>query len=241
MNKRTYRSLVSLSAAAAMLLALAAPSSASLATSNSIQGDDQVTIEQGLSNAGVSATDIATLMEKLANGEVWDSLTSADPVSSETSRSGDIVKTIQRYADGSVAVLETENPTPNTSGGTKSGMVQPMATGTTGCTQSTSSQYQTTWVNCVSKVDKIIFWMAFQYNKTLYPGGATGKITSYSNKQYGFVGASLSGGTLIRQSSSSVRYTGTMKVTQNGWEIYSGTAWIQVTLGAGNNVTLTNN
>jgi len=224
-----------------MLLALAAPSTASGATPNTLSSADQVTIEQGLSDAGVSAVDIATLMQKLANGQVWDSLTGAAPVSTKTSTSGDIVTTIQRYADGSVAVLETENPAQKTFSGIKAVGPQPMATGTTGCVQSTSTQYQTTWVNCFSKVDLVLISMGFQYNKTLYPAGATGKITSYSNPDFYVAGGTLTDGKLVRQASNAVRYTGTFNVTQVGYVFGSGTAWMQVTLGAGNNVTLTHN
>ena len=93
-----------------LTLGLAAPALAAPATAESVAGDTEE-VRQFLEDHGVDAQTQDTLLDALANGEVWDSM-SADalPVSTRSEVTTDSTSTIETFADGSIVVTEIETP-----------------------------------------------------------------------------------------------------------------------------------
>ena len=85
-----------------LTLGLAAPALAAPATAESVAGDTEE-VRQFLEDHGVDAQTQDTLLDALANGEVWDSM-SADalPVSTRSEVTTDSTSTIETFADGSI-------------------------------------------------------------------------------------------------------------------------------------------
>lgn len=94
-----------------------------------------------LSEYGVSNEDINSLITKLNNGELWDSLTNAVPVSQETKilDNGDTTQTIYKYEDGSVYITETTEGEEIVYDSTSENTIQPF--GVSGGSSQTGSGY----------------------------------------------------------------------------------------------------
>lgn len=75
---------------------------------------------------GVQAETQAALLNKIRNGESWDSMAGSTPVSTEVFTTARELREVRTFADGSIAVTTMERPSATTSG------VTPMSVG--GCT-----------------------------------------------------------------------------------------------------------
>lgn len=72
-----------------------------------VEVSDREYIENALRSNGLSEDTIDSLLNKLDNGELWDSLKGVNPISEQTTTNENgVSKTIRTYADGSITITE---------------------------------------------------------------------------------------------------------------------------------------
>src|SRR5690625_2216825 len=97
-------------------------------------------LEMKMERYGVVQRDRGALLSALDRGEMWDSMTDANPVDTEVLAIDGVEMTVDRYADGSLIATGTEIPTQVSEG-------EPTPNNVT-CTASRPDSNNTYWSNC---------------------------------------------------------------------------------------------
>lgn len=172
-----------------------------------------------------------SLLQKLDQGEIWDSFSEVEPVNSDSVVIGGQLKTIDRYPDGSATITVIDLPDP------ASGGVGPA--GISGCVLVSGSAYHANYEGCHAVVNRGVVEMGFYYNTATNPG-VLGRITSYYGNHHYIIGGALSGHRFSKFSDQQVRYSADFSVAFESFPI-GWTAWMQVTLGIGSAASTQNN
>jgi hypothetical protein len=166
------------------------------------------------------AEDVASdLIAQFDEGTLWDSMDDGvKPVSTVTEQLGNTNRTIETYADGSIAVSETSVPT-----GIPEGSPAPRSV--SACTLKSGNNYQKNYTNCRADVNLGLIRMGFYFDYTSYNGGG-GKITGYRSSFYTLIGGAFDNHRLERISQSAVRYSADASVAFKGFPV-GWTCWMQ--------------
>lgn len=179
-------------------------------------------IREFLTENNVPAEQQTQLVEKLANGEKWDSLGGVRPASTTTTEEDGQLIILERYPDGSVVRSTIDDPQ------------QHASRSVTSCNLTSSSSFHNTYTNCYGNVEFGIVQMGFHFDRTSYKETYRGKITKYYGTQFRVVGGTMSNHKLERFSESRVRYSGTVSTSKVQF-----TAWMEAHVGMGNSAWTT--
>ncbi len=201
-------------------LTTAAPASAA----ETVPPADLAHIRGEMTKYGISESTQARLLREYARGERWDSETAAEPVSTKTTRSNGVERTIYQYADGSLNVAEVEIPTEVPAG------VNPNSI--SGC-QAYAKTGARAWRNCKIAWNGLSWEVTFTAAYTIWLGPSYGcYIDSIGGLTHGGAG-SFSDGRLEFITRSADGYSGRC-VAQGTWKqsspIHSSTVGVRVTV-----------
>ncbi|MFE5309535.1 hypothetical protein [Isoptericola sp. NPDC056605] len=157
------RCLAFIVALSAFTLALAGAPAAS-ASPEELSSSDREELSQFLNENGVSPAVQEELFQKLEHGEMWDSMSEMEPVSTTSATDANVVKVTSVFADGSISVEEVEKP-----GEASPGQVAPLSVG--GCQSSSSGSGYVSRYDCKASASTGIMTMGFYISYTLVQGG----------------------------------------------------------------------
>lgn len=227
-------STISIAAIMAMpVAALAAPNDTSAASNDgstaAVMPLDEATLAHFTSEFDrydVSLEDQEGLIDKFEAGQLWDSMSDAGPVTTETNAAGE---TVERFADGSIAVTSIEQPSES------KGEISPM--GVSRCRAVAGSNGYSKRVDCLVNFNTVQVNQSFEADYQV-KSGAAGRILAVRNPVYWcyFPFCSMSSATpKITRSTSSGSTPATARLTQQityrnaaGNDIISSTLWVQL-------------
>ncbi|AMA00109.1 hypothetical protein [Corynebacterium glutamicum] len=189
-------------------------------------------LSQFWNDYGVSESQQTDLLEKLEQGDVWDSFKeSSHPVSSESHEDNESITTIDRFQDGSISVSTISAPTaPN--GGISAQSVRDCRV----VSDVNATQQQQ---GCHAQVNLGIISMGFYFDKITSPG-QLGRVTNFYGEHNHVIGGAFSNHRLQKFNNQTVRYSADLDVAFRGFPL-GWTAWMQVNLGQGNYAYTTHN
>lgn len=120
-----------------------------------VNSSDTQAISSFLSENGVSQTQVDAILTNLENGILPDSDNGSSPVSTATTTVGQVSKTVDTYADGSVSVVEA----PVIPSGS-AGSAQLLDSAVTGCKKIAAHMYQ----NCYAQAKNVGLTLSFRFN-----------------------------------------------------------------------------
>jgi hypothetical protein len=167
---------------ASVLLALALPVAAAQAAT--LSPSDEAHFRSVWSSYAVPAATQDALIAEWNAGQVWDSLSGAQPASSSTTSTATKTTRIDRYADGSITITDWQSDNPKKPGGATT------QADIGGCYTVSSSQYDITRT-CTVHTNVVV--SDFSYNVTYYAGqGVYSHIVSKSGLSYNCYGGTCS-------------------------------------------------
>ncbi|OCI32794.1 hypothetical protein [Oerskovia enterophila] len=128
--------------------------SAAPEASQGLSADDRAQLTTFLTDGGVTAETTATLLKKLEDGQMWDSLAGGTVVSTDSSESATAYDTVTTYADGSISVTSLEKGVP-----AATGAITPFAV--SGCTTKNTGTLRTSR-NCTASERRGVVNMSFK-------------------------------------------------------------------------------
>ncbi|WP_420367037.1 hypothetical protein [Curtobacterium sp. L1-20] len=123
---------------------------------------------------GVSAATQDKLLGELEAGQLWDSVSGAQPVQSSTSTAKSVQTTVDTFADGSIKVTQLQKPAPVTT--TPGGVHINASIG--GCKTLSSSHYDAT-IQCTVSTNVVLASAAYLVTYHQVQGGNS-SITNHS-------------------------------------------------------------
>lgn len=132
--------------------------------STTLTADEEGDARAFLAEHGVSADVQDALMAKLKAGELWDVFAGGNPVSTRTTTSPGMRRTIDTYADGSISVTSVEVPVRTLA---RPG-VSPMYVAN--CSGGSTGTGYSTWTDCDAYSETGVVAIGFQISYTLTPG-----------------------------------------------------------------------
>lgn len=168
---------------------------------------------------GVSKTTAVTLIEKLNEGEIWDSMRNdSSPVSESSSIDGITRVTRSVYKDGSIAISRIDDPALAKQRGAENGI---SSRGVTNCEYSKAGSYGGYWKHCQVYRNFVVAGHGFYFDYENIKGSPA-KITQYGNPIYNTVQGSWTGGSFRRMGPDRVRLISTHTVANK-----QSTLWVQ--------------
>lgn len=193
-----------------------------------ISPEDLVVLEEFFWQYDISEADQVGLLDKLARGEVWDSLLGVEAVETQFESDMYFDRVIERYPDGSVHIGEIEK---SISG--------PAPKGISGCRLVSGSNYHSKFTGCKAKHEFGVIMQAFQFDKTTLKG-AVGTIDRAYAQEDRCIGCTLAQDRFDVISPSQRRFSQRYSAIAEGFPV-TWTLWIQANLRTGNDHYMTNN
>lgn len=208
---------------------------APVASMVSLTETEKLQIEEFFDKAGISSETQDNLMKKLEEGQMWDSVSGAPPVSSENFVENGISFNKNIYADGSVSIVtvdvaESQN---------ESTMFRKLGGSVSQCKTVSSSHYHANQTGCYASMDFGLLQLGFNFDRSVNPG-VPGRITHYYSPVKRNIGASLDNLRFDKISDQQVRLSADFAVAHKDFPV-GWTLWMQVELGNGYDATVTGN
>ena len=180
-------------------------------------------VRDGLRSYNVPEEQIGKLIEKLKEGELWDSIDpQKHPANIEDFENEQEKGTIERFADGSVVVSTLQVPIE-----TNNSLIQPRSIVPgfiRGCEEFFAQGYHFN-TNCLAQKTIVLATMSFRFD--YYYTVQDAKIQKYYNPSVTGFGMSFEAPTFEQNSDRSVRMSALLSVLFQGFPIQN-MAWIQV-------------
>lgn len=194
---------------------IAPPAHASSSERATLDEAGEQELTQFLNEHDVPQGDQEHLLQKLEDGEPWDSLSEgSDPVEVDTVTIGGVEQTVEYYEDGSVSSTTVDQPEED-AGET----VNPLLGGSV----SNCSISGKTATGCYASQDHGVIQKGFHFDSH------DGRITRAYGTQHRFIGGTLSNHRLDYMASNRVRYSSDVSVAFQGFPL-GWTAWMEVSI-----------
>lgn len=170
------------------------------------------------------------LLEKLNNGELWDSMKGSEAISAEEVNEHGFSKTIYRFEDGSAVITSVQNPLQTINANTD------LQNGVSECQVASSSHYHISHYDCLAKVSMGVASLSFRFDRTT-GSGAQATLDGYRSPAHFIVGGSITNGRFQKVSNHQVRYY-VEYVSESNELPAQGTMGIDLKLGLGTDATV---
>lgn len=203
----------------AMVAALVVPVTSANGASG-LTAEDSANMRAWFADYGVTAAAQSYLTSKVGRGELLDSDRNVPPVRTEATRTGQVIRTVRTYPDGSISVSEVSD-LKSIAKAKSNGGLSPRSVSS--CVYTSGGTYGKYWDNCIAREDTATLRLAFRFNYRADSAGT--RITSACCEESQAYGGSFTEGRLTALNSQTRRYSGTF-VYYSG--IASLTRWMQV-------------